>query len=386
MPGPDICLFVHTSDNSDGKVFVLPKRDLCLAIMISLSHPRSTAIGLHLGPRFATMVQLSGLTERAEVTALAQGLLPVRGELSDAQYDEQLAATLKLIVSDHGFRGRNVVSCVSADDLHLQSIRLPPLPPEEVEKVVRWEAEERLPFPVQSAELRYLLAGQVRQDSAVKQEVVLMACQQAILQRHLRVLERAGLVPRAIDVEPCAVLRAFRHNQTADNADRVAYLHLGDNLTTVIIADGDAILFLKYVGTGGRQLDQAVAKHLELDLPEANRLRATVNAAATLDSQSEVHRSVIEAIRPLLESLASEVELCFRYFMVTFRGQPVTRLIVTGSESSTWLTEYLGQSLSCPVEIGDPFRSFSQMTRTPSVVDRPGRWTAALGLSLRSDS
>ena len=364
---------------------MLPKRDLCLAIMISLSHSRSTAIGLHLGPRFATLVQLSGFTDRAEVAALAQGLLPARGELSDAEYDEQLAATLRLIVSDHGFRGRNVVSCVSADDLHLQSIRLPQLPVEEIEKVVRWEAEERLPFPVQTAELRYLLAGQVRQDSAVKQEVVLMACQQTVLQRHLRVLERAGLIPRAIDVEPCAVLRALRHNQATDNTDRLAYLHLGDNLTTVIIADGDAILFLKYVGTGGRQLDQAVTKHLELDLTEASRLRATVNAAATLDSQSEVHRSVIEAIRPQLESLTSEVELCFRYFMVTFRGRPVTRLIVTGSEASTWLTEYLGQSLSCPVEIGDPFRSFSQMASMPSVVKRPSRWTAALGLSLRTD-
>ncbi len=350
--------------------------------MISLSRPRTPAIGLHLGPRFVTMVQVSGLTECAEITALAQGTLPLRGELTEAQYDEQVAVTLKLLVSDHGFRGHNVVSCVSADDLHLQSVRMPQLPPDELQKVVRWEAEERLPFPVQNAELRYFLSGQIRQDASVKQEVILMACQQPVLQRHLKILEAAQLVPRAIDVEPCAVLRTFRHHQS-ENADRTAYLHLGDNLTTVIIADGDAILFLKYVGTGGRELDQAIAKHLELDLNEAQRVRATVNAAPTLDSQSDVHRSVIEAIRPQLESLASEVELCFRYFMVTFRGQPVSRLIVTGSESSAWLTEYLGQSLSCPVENGDPFASFSKVPQVPAHLERTGRWAAALGLSLR---
>jgi type IV pilus assembly protein PilM len=350
---------------------------------LSFSRPRGTAIGLHLGPRFATLVQVSGPAERAGLTAMAQGVLPARGELTDEEYDVQVSATLKLLVSDHGFRGRQVVSCVPAGDLHLQSVRLPQLPADEMEKVVRWEAQERLPFPAANAELRYLLAGQIRQDASVKQEVVLMACQQAVLQRHLRVLEQAGLVPVAIDVEPCAVLRAFRHGQS-DSNERVAYLHLGDSLTTVFIADGDAIRFLKYVGSGGREMDQAVAKHLELDLPEAMRLRASVTNSPALDSQSDVHRSVIEAIRPQLEALASELELCFRYFMVTFRGQSAAKLIVTGSEASPWLSEYLGHSLSYPVEVGNPFATLAEPPQMPSAVERPGRWAAAFGLSLRS--
>ncbi len=328
------------------------------------------------------MVQLSGHSESAEIVALAQGPLPLQADLSEQRYEEQAAATLKLLVSDHGFKGHNVVSSVSADDLFLQSIRLPQLPVEELDRVVRWEAEERLPFPVPQAELRYLTAGQIRQEASVKQEVVLMACQQKLLQRHLRLLERANLVPLAIDIEPCAVLRAFRHRQP-DTDERIAYLHLGDNLTTVLIADGDNILFLKYVGTGGRDLDQAVAKHLDLELSEAHRLRMTVNNAATLDSQSDVHRSVIEAIRPQLESLASEVELCFRYFMVTFRGQSVSKLIACGSEANSWLADYLGQSLSCPVAVGNPFAALARQPEASSILERPGRWAAALGLALR---
>lgn len=343
---------------------------------------RCPAIGLHLGSRFATLVQVSGTAQRAGLTAMAQGLLPTRGDETDEQYDERVAASIKLMVSDHGFRGHRVVSCVLADHLHLQSVRLPQLPPEELQKVVRWEAEERLPFPVQNAELRYLLAGQIRQETSVKQEVVLMACQQTILQRHLRVLERAGLVPVAIDVEPCAVLRAFRHGRADD--ERIAYLHLGDNLTTVLIADGDSILFLKYVGSGGREMDQAVAKHLELDVSEAMRVRASVTNAATLDSQCDVHRSVIEAIRPQLESLASELELCFRYFMVTFRIHQAVKLVVTGCEASPWLAEYLGHSLSCPVEVGNPFETLARPQQPAGVSEHPGRWAAALGLSLRS--
>jgi Tfp pilus assembly PilM family ATPase len=130
-------------------------------------------------------------------------------------------------------------------------------------------------------------------------------------------------------------------------------------------------------------MDQAVAKHLELDLSEAMRVRATVTNSETLDSQSDVHCSVIEAIRPQLEALASELELCFRYFLVSFRGQPATKLIVSGCEASPWLAEYLGHSLSCPVEVGNPFSALAEPPQSPSVVSRPGRWAAALGLSLR---
>lgn len=90
---------------------------------------RSPAIGLHLGPRFATLVQVAGSAQRCGLTALTQGLLLARGEETDEQYDELVAATLKLMVSDHGFSGHRVVSCVPVDDLHLQSVRLTQLPP-----------------------------------------------------------------------------------------------------------------------------------------------------------------------------------------------------------------------------------------------------------------
>ena len=64
--------------------------------------------------------------------------------------------------------------------------------------------------------------------------------------------------------------------------------------------------------------------------------------------------------------------------------QQATKLIVTGCEASPWLSEYIGHSLSYPVEVGNPFVSLTQSPEAPPVVEQPGRWAAALGLSLRS--
>ena len=206
--------------------------------MFSFNRNRTSPIGLHLGLQSATMIQLSGSGQR-EVHALAHGEVPYLESASSEEQDREVAGALRKLVADHRFRGRNVVSCLGSQQLFVQNVRLPKLPPEEVDKVVRWEAEERLPYPIADAEIRYLAAGEVRQDANVKQEVILMACHQGVIQRQINLLELAGLSPVAFDVEPCALLRSLLNAQDESaTVTRRGYLHLGERSTAMIIAEG----------------------------------------------------------------------------------------------------------------------------------------------------
>jgi type IV pilus assembly protein PilM len=290
---------------------------------------------------------------------------------------------LQKLLADHHFRGRQVVSCLGSQELFVQNVRLPQLPAQEVEKVVHWEAEERLPYPVAEAEIRHLVAGEVRQDTNVKQEVILLACQRNSIQRHINVLEAAGLAPVAIDIEPLAVVRNFQTAGTDEASSRRALLNFGEDATTVILTEGDKILFLKYISSGGHHLDQAVAKHLGLGLAEAASMRATVTASPELDPDNDIHRSIVDAIRITLDGMATEIELCLRYYKVTFRGKPLERIIVTGSEASKWLADYLSERLGLSCALGNPFASLSRWPTLPAALERPWRWATAMGLSLR---
>lgn len=359
--------------------------------MFSFNRTRTSHIGLHLGQQSATLVQLSGGEGHRQVHAIAKSAVPYLESASSEEQDREVASALRKLIADHHFRGRTVVSCLGSQQLFVQNVRLPKLPPEEVEKVVRWEAEERLPYPVTDAEIRYLTAGEVRQDANVKQEVILMACHQGVIQRHIALLELAGLVPVAFDVEPCALLRSLVHAPaSADDGaptggaagTRRGYLHLGERSTAVIIAEGTQVLFLKYIASGGYHFDMAVARHLQLPAGEAARMRALVTASRTLDSQDELHRSIADAIRGPLESMCAEIELCLRYYKVTFRGQPLERTVVAGDEASPWLAEYLTERLAMPCELANPFATISQLPAQPQI-EQPARWAAALGLSLK---
>ncbi len=355
--------------------------------MIALKKNRPFPIGLHVDSRKATLVQLMGSPASLSMRAMAHAEFSGDENASPEEQDAAVAATLRKLIADHPFKGRQVVSCLGSQELFVQNVRLPQLPPEEVEKIVCWEAEERLPYPVADAEIRHLLAGQVRQDENTKQEVILLACHRGVVERHVGILEQAGLVPAAIDIEASAVLRSLRPAETdGATSSRCAYLNLQENATTVIFASDEQILFMKYIASGGRHLDLAVSQHLDLSLTEAARMRSVVTSSVTLDADDEIHRSVIDAVRKPLESIGSEIELCLRYYKVTFRGKPLQKIVVTGEEASPWLLEFLSERLATPCEMGNPFNSLARWPTSTSALERPWRWTTAMGLSMRTST
>lgn len=352
--------------------------------MIAFNRKRQQPIGLHLGPRTVRLVQLNARGEGPAIRAMAEAELPPEEDSIPETRDREVAAIVRRLISDHGFRGRQVASCLGAQDLFVQNVRIPQLPPEEVESVLTWEAAERLPYPVADAELRHIFAGTLKQEGNQKQEVILLACHRGVIERHVQVLEMAGLTPVTVDLEPCAILRSLLPASAVVSAGtRRAYLNLGESATTVIFADGDQILFLKSIAGGGQQLDLAVARHLEIELSEAVRMRASVMASGELDPQSEVHRSVIDSIRAPLEAINSDVELCLRYYKVTFRGKPLDRIVLTGSESSRWMAEFLEERLGTRCELGNPFANVALPGRSAEPPVRQGSWTTAVGLSRR---
>jgi type IV pilus assembly protein PilM len=156
------------------------------------------------------------------------------------------------------------------------------------------------------------------------------------------------------------------------------FVHVGASNTAVVITNGDEALFVKYIDLGGRRLDEAVARHLKMTLPEATALRRH-NGDRRVDQQDpEVARSVAEAVRPVLERLAGEVALCLRYHSVTFRGQPLTRLVLGGGEATAQLVEFLGQRIDLKCELGEPLRSLE-----PAFAGhRSSQWDVATGLAL----
>jgi type IV pilus assembly protein PilM len=250
-----------------------------------------------------------------------------------------------------------------------------------LDRTVQQEAAGRIPFPVAEAEIRYLEAADIRQGDQLLREVILIACHRPVLEQSLAMIEQAGFCPAAVDITPAALLRSYgaQFRRDEDRHVRSLLVHVGNGGTLVVIAQGEDVLFVKHVDLGGRNLDEAVARSLKMDLPDATALRRNNGDRRSDRQDPEITRSVNEATRPVLDRLTHELAMCVRYHSVTFRGQPLERLVLGGGEATPQLLDALQNRLGMKCELSDVLRTY----QSPNNRGRVGQWDVAAGLALR---
>ena len=346
-------------------------------------------IGVDIGDRSVKLLQFNADRRRVIDAARQEFSTAPNASNSDsaqpstdpAQRTAMLAEAIRAAREARNFKGREAVLSLGSRELFVQNVRVPKAPPGETERLLRQEAASRLPFPAAEAEIRFVDAADVRQGDTVKREVILLACHRPELEQLLAAAELGGLKPIAVDVEPLALLRCYssQFRRDEDRQQRAMFIHIGASSTVVVIAHGSEPLFVKYIELGGRNLDEAVATQLKMDLAAAANLRRH-NGDRRADQQDpEITRSVQESTRPVVDRLAAELAMCVRYHSVTFRGQPLMRVIIGGGESTAALADDLAARLDLKCELGDPLRNFELAIQT----GRRGQWDIAVGMALR---
>ncbi len=344
-----------------------------------LNKYRSGPIGIDVGSRCVKLMQFD--CEGSRVREAARWDLPAARPTDADQRDTQIVKTIQRAREGRNFRGKEAVFCLRAAELFVQNLRVPKAEGAELVHLVREEAKGRLPFPGEEAELRFLEAGDVRHGDAVRREVIVMACHRPVVTRTLEIARQLGLTATALDNEPSALLRCYsrQFRRADDQQRRIMLVNIGASSTVVLIAEGQNPMFVKYLDLGGRHLDEAVARHLQMPLTEAAALRRHNGDRRADQRDEEITRGVSESIRPVLERLASELAMCVRYHSVTFRGQSLAQIIVGGGEASEIVSQWIGERLNVPCELGEPFRDLEM----PRLGGRSSQWDIAAGLALR---
>jgi type IV pilus assembly protein PilM len=101
---------------------------------------------------------------------------------------------------------------------------------------------------------------------------------------------------------------------------------------------------------------------------------------------------VERAVRPSLNKLIEELDLCRRYYEATFPANPVERLIFVGGEArQRGLCQQIARELGLTAQVGDPLVRMGRISdvAATSGIDRrqpqPG-WAVAIGLSMGSEA
>ena len=357
---------------------------------------KPSPIGLDIGYDSIKMLQLDAVGKAITVVAAARWAFPDNVRDDEVLRRRSAVDAVGELLKTGSFKGRRVVTCLSHEQMIIKQIRLPHMPPEEMQRAVLPEACERFGFDVQPELLHHVIAGEVHQGSEKRDEVILLGVRSETVEDHLQMLTEMRLVPVALDAEPACLFRSFdRFLQRGEDSKKITVLvDIGASTSRILFGRGRQVKFIKSIAIGGRRLDEAVAKQLNLEVSEGAALRRQVmrhgcdggEDAIKAASGEQVYHALYDAVRPGVEELARELSLCLRYCAVTFRGcKPEDMILLGGEAYDPCLRELISEYTSIPCRIGRPLQGLD-LSQVELGSDHRGplcEWAVASGLALR---
>jgi Tfp pilus assembly PilM family ATPase len=373
------------------------------------------------------------------------------------RYQFQFQA-LARVLKGAGFKGKRAVCAIPAGQTFIKHMQFPRSDNLPLAELVQVGVPAALNCDRDALILRHFAveganapgsatAGDAGAAGGVKQEVICMAAARDFVQRIMGALRAANLECVGIHPEAVATVKAFEHiNRRAGDAHvSTLYLDLAAGTTKVWIAHGSTLIFAKTIQLGGRDLDAAVARALDVSTVEARARRhatavlvapaarpasctmapgqaglAAMNAdgspavlaksdPATLTAADRRQGRIAPGLTPqvgdqaaadvapaefdlgdALDNLTDEIAMCLRYYEAMFPGPPVRRVdraIFFGGEARhRGLCQHIARKIRLPAQVADPLarmaRSGSEPVRGVDFTTPQPGWTIPFGLCM----
>jgi type IV pilus assembly protein PilM len=308
-------------------------------------------IGLDVGTNAVTVAEVvPGSPPRLVAfgqVALAREVMR-EGEIVDAAAVTEAIARLR---TELGLRRARVRVGVASPRLIVRQVEMPVMTREELAGALRFQAQELIPIPLDEAVIDFAILGTVETEPGQPvMQVLLAAAHAATVARLVDAVEGAGLGVESVDLIPLALIRSLGHAVRDNGSGSEGIVSFGGGVTCVVVHENGIPRFVRVLGTGGRELTDAIATGLELPFETAESVKRQVGNV----SDDVIARARTSLERPLA-ALLDEVRSSLDYY----RNQPgaarLLRVVVTGGGSLLpGLVDRLSTLVGLPVEQAEP--------------------------------
>ena len=319
---------------------------------------QAAPIGLELGQEGLRLVQFEQGQQGPRLVAAAHLPYPCsRDELLSRKvaWREWLQAGL----NQHGFSGRQVVSCLPADEVRIFPVSVGPTP-EDMDAAVAQAVLSRLQGEATQMVMDYVPIRSHAADS--QREALVAVAKPESVDAHLAHLEAAGLEPVALEVGPVALARLTGYSNQGSSPDHYPHallINFGRLRSHVSVIWGRRLVLDREIAFAESVLLARLTRALELDPDTAQRLLLKMGLLEDQANDDEFTQALIEVLQPELGLLVSEINRTLVYTASRSRGQGIDQVYLCGSVSRyPGVDQLLQKRLSLPVKVMDPFTTF----------------------------
>jgi type IV pilus assembly protein PilM len=309
---------------------------------------KRTTIGLDIGSGLIKVAVLDhGKSEPELVRVSIVPLLAdaiVEGEVMDPGI---VAEAIRTALDSAGVAKGDVVTAVGGRDVIIKKISIDRVKEAEARDVMRFEAEQHVPFDMDSVEMDFQILDP--DGTTDDMSVLLVAAKRDLIESKMRLLADAGLTPAVMDVDAFALHNAFEANYPDAMSGVVVLINIGNETTNINILDDGIPILTRDLTVGTRRFREDLQRDRGLGADEAGALIQGYDRSPHLDA-------VIESRG---EEIALGIERATAFLASSSRAISKISGIYTcgGGSRIPGLGDALGQRLKMRVVQANPLAS-----------------------------
>ena len=296
-------------------------------------------------------------TERGVVEVLGfdniqHGKVLSGGTVTEAEKEELIAISLRKLVTKYDLTMDDIVVSVPSQNSFTRFVNLPPVEAKKIPEMVQFEAVQQIPFGINDVQWDWQLMSE---PNSPEIKVGIFAIKNEIINTALNPLNREDIEVSYVQIAPMALYNYLLYDRpelvSSDNQAAVV-LNIGADNTDLVVCTKSSV-WQRCILLGGNSFTKAIAETFKLNFDKAEKLKRTAPV-------SKYARQIFQAMRPVFNDLASEVQRSIGFYNSSNPNTKIVRIIALGGGTKLrGLKKYLEQTLQLPVERPDSFKKLA---------------------------
>lgn len=287
------------------------------------------------------------------------------------------------VVRELNCRKDRLITTIPNNNLIIRNMELPYMKDEEkLAEAVKWESEDHLPFPVDSAIEDFKILSR----EGEKVQVLLVASKKDMIDNVVNLFERLSLSPSVINIQPMALISLVEYQTPIDNA--VAIVDIGTAGTRVVIGDNKNIYLSRNIDIGGNEFTRILMDQNKMNYNEAENIKKK-NGIQEEENEDDMEIAITQIattgmgesqyLLSLARNLAEQIGRSLDYYSMKYRKK-VDKIYITGGGSKLRrLNEIVENKIERELHSLDPFVNI-KYRRGNSL--KPEEFAVAVGLAV----
>ncbi len=312
---------------------------------------------------------------------------PATGQRREAHTAlHETAVVLREMMHELRIKKGAVNSALPAQSVFARFVKLPSLEHEKLEKVIAFEAQQNVPFPIDDVVWDYQVVGGGLNEQI---QVILVAIKHDLLDEVNGAVEETGLHTATIDMAPMALYNAFRYSYPNVN-DCSLLVDIGARTTNVLFIEPRRI-FSRSLPIGGSAITGAIAREFgeSFEAAETRKKRdgfVGLGGAYAEPSDHDIAR-VSKLARSTMTRLHAELMRSISHYRAQQGGSRPDRIFLCGGTAGMpYMREFFHEKFQLPIEFFNPLRNVavSEAASASGVAQSAHLLGELVGLALRS--